>query len=320
MEIKVSVLLLTYNQEKYIAQAINSVLDQKVDFDFEILIGEDCSTDRTREIAKEFALNNPEKIKLVISDRNVGPVKNEKRLVEAAKGKYLAFLEGDDFWTDPLKLQKQTEFLEKNPDYGLVHGDVNHFYENAGNTQKSVNKLTGKKIPQGNVFDYLLKPDPLFIKTATAFFRKELVTRHFDYELALSSNWPLTDLPLWMDITYHSKAHYFDEVFATYRLLNESASRTASPIKKYNYFKGLYKIKQIYLTKYNCSDKIKNELEEDYYRNLMKMAFNLNDNALAEESITYLKEKNHMITSKERLMLLSTKNKLLRRAIQFIKT
>lgn len=315
----VSVLLLTYNHANSIKDAIESSVNQKANFLYEILIGDDCSTDTTLNIIKEYADKYPEKIKLISSTKNIGALKNEKRLIETSKGKYIAFLEGDDFWTDPLKLQKQVDFLESNPDYGLVHGDVNHYYENTGKTVFGVNKLDNIKIPVGFVFHELLKPNPLFIKTATSCFRKELLISHFSYDKAIQENWPLTDLPIWMDISFHSKVHYFDEVFATYRLLNESASRTSSPAKKYNYFKNLYKIKLIYLEKYNCNNKIKNELEEDYYRNLMKMAFLLNDNSLAKESYDFLKEKKLIISSKELLMLLSTKYYLLRQVIILFK-
>lgn len=315
----VSVLLLTYNHANSIKDAIESSVNQKANFLYEILIGDDCSTDTTLNIIKEYADKYPEKIKLISSAKNIGALKNEKRLIETSKGKYIAFLEGDDFWTDPLKLQKQVDFLESNPDYGLVHSDVNHYYENTGKTEFGVNKLDNIKIPVGFVFHELLKPNPLFIKTATSCFRKELLISHFSYDKAIQENWPLTDLPIWMDISFHSKVHYFDEVFATYRLLNESASRTSSPAKKYNYFKNLYKIKLIYVEKYNCNNKIKNELEEDYYRNLMKMAFLLNNNSLAKESYDFLKEKKLIISSKELLMLLSTKYYLLRQVIILFK-
>lgn len=316
----VSILLLTYNHKEFIGQAIDSVLEQKVNFDYEILIGDDCSTDGTCEIVDIYVKNYPNLIKTIRSKQNVGALRNEKRLMEDSIGKYIAFLEGDDFWVDPLKLQKQVNFLETNPDYGLVHADVDHYYENTGKTEKQVNKVNKIKIPQGNVFSDLLKPDPLFIKTATVCFRKELALKHFNYELAIKENWPLTDLPLWMDITYHSKTHYFDEVFATYRLLNESASRTQSPEKQTNYIKKLYALKLHYLKKYNCNDIMRSKLETDHFRNLIKMAFNLNDNTLAKESINALKEKGKQISMKEQIMFISTKNNSLRKFLKLMNT
>ena len=135
----VSLLLLTYNHSEFIAQAINSILEQKVNFDYEILIGDDCSSDGTCEIVDSYAKKYPNLIKTIRSEQNVGALRNEKRLMEASQGKYIAFLEGDDYWVDQFKLQKQVDFLEANPDYGLVHGDVNHYYQDSGKTLYKVN-------------------------------------------------------------------------------------------------------------------------------------------------------------------------------------
>ena len=316
---QISVILLTYNHEKYIAQAIESVLRQKTNFEVELIVGEDSSTDKTREIVRSYYNNHPARIILELAEKNRGVIQNEKECMKRSSGKYIAFLEGDDYWTDDLKLQKQFGFLEAHPDYGLVHGDVNHYHEATGKTDHQVNRTKGIKIPEGAIFHELLKPDPLFIKTATACFRKELVEKHFDYDLAIKENWPLTDLPLWMDISYRSKVHYMDEVLATYRLLNESASRTALPGKKYAYHKALYAIKQAYMKKYLCEDRIKRELEEEYYRGLIKIAFNLDDPQLAQEGINFLKNKRLRISRKERVMLLATKNKFLKAAIDLIR-
>ncbi|WP_316748966.1 glycosyltransferase [Pedobacter gandavensis] len=113
----VSISCLTYNHEKFIAEAIEGFLMQKTNFKFEVLIGEDCSTDGTRKIVDAYQKAHPEIIKLVTSAKNVGIKNNFNRIVDAAKGKYMAMCEGDDFWTDPYKLQKQIDFLESHPEY-----------------------------------------------------------------------------------------------------------------------------------------------------------------------------------------------------------
>ena len=117
--ILVSVCMITYNHEKYIAQAIDSVIMQKTNFDYEIVIGEDCSTDRTREIVLEYKTKHPDKIKLLLQEKNVGMMQNFIDTLKACSGKYIALLEGDDYWTDPNKLQEQVDFLEANPEYSM---------------------------------------------------------------------------------------------------------------------------------------------------------------------------------------------------------
>lgn len=118
-----SVRIATYQHAGFIAQCLDRVLAQQTNFPFEILIGEDCSTDGTRDIVFDYADRYPEKIRVITADMNVGIKANGQRLREACRGKYIALLEGDDYWTDPMKLQKQVDFLESNPDYVLCYHD-----------------------------------------------------------------------------------------------------------------------------------------------------------------------------------------------------
>jgi glycosyltransferase involved in cell wall biosynthesis len=116
----VSIVTITYNHEPWIPMAIEGVLMQKVSFPIEYIIAEDCSTDGTRKICEQYAQKYPDIIKLLPSDKNYGAVENEHRAFVAAKGKYIATCEGDDYWTDPLKLQKQVDFLEAHSDYSVT--------------------------------------------------------------------------------------------------------------------------------------------------------------------------------------------------------
>jgi len=124
MQPLVSVRVITYNHVRYIARCIEGLLMQKTDFPFEIIIGEDCSTDGTREIVQEYQTLFPDLIHLITSEQNVGAFNNSIRVSEACRGKYHAFCEGDDFWIDPLKLQRQADFLESHPDYSMCFHDV----------------------------------------------------------------------------------------------------------------------------------------------------------------------------------------------------
>ena len=124
----VSVKMITYNHAPYIAQAIEGVLQQKTNFPFELVIGEDCSTDGTREIVFEYQEKYPDIIRVITSDKNVGMKKNGYRTTKACRGKYVAFCEGDDYWHHPDKLQKQVDYLESHPECGMVFTDFNvHF-------------------------------------------------------------------------------------------------------------------------------------------------------------------------------------------------
>ena len=110
----VSVDMVTYNQESYIRQAIEGVMMQKTDFEFELVIGDDCSNDQTREICFEYQRKYPDKIRVLWSDENLFKYGgNAKRTLARCRGEYVAFCEGDDYWTDPLKLQKQVDLIRK---------------------------------------------------------------------------------------------------------------------------------------------------------------------------------------------------------------
>lgn len=121
-EIMVSVIVLTYNHEKYIRQALDSILMQKVDFKYEILVGDDCSTDETPSILLEYQNKYPDIFCARLRQKNIGATKNAYELHMDAKGKYIANLDGDDYWTDEDKLFLQVSFLESNNEFvGCSH-------------------------------------------------------------------------------------------------------------------------------------------------------------------------------------------------------
>jgi glycosyltransferase involved in cell wall biosynthesis len=121
----VSVCMTTYNQAPYISEAIESVLCQETSFPFELVIGEDCSTDKTLEICRQYQTRYPEVIKLHPRHPNLGFAKNLALTWAECKGQYIAILEGDDLWCSPSKLQEQVDFLQANPDYSMCYTKTN---------------------------------------------------------------------------------------------------------------------------------------------------------------------------------------------------
>lgn len=121
---KLSVVMITYNHEKYIEQAVRGALMQETDFEYEIIIGEDCSTDRTREVLIELQKQYPDKIKLVLNPDNLGMISNSVNVLNMAQGQYIALLEGDDYWISPYKLQRQVDYLEAHPDCKICTHDA----------------------------------------------------------------------------------------------------------------------------------------------------------------------------------------------------
>lgn len=299
----VSIILITYNHEKYISKAIESILQQKTTFDTELLIGEDCSTDNTREITKEYQKRNPEKIKLITSTKNVGFIQNELRVLKNCKGKYIAFCEGDDYWTDPYKLQKQVDFLEQNPDYGLVHGDVNIYNQETGSLQKAINKTANITIPSGKIFEFLMSPSHA-IKTMTVCLRKDILEKYYLSNLEIQQKkWFLIDISIWLTFALHSKIKYMDEVFATYRLLPESMSRSKNPQKLYQFHQKIFNIRFYFLGQKKVSKKTEKKIMLSYNKSLFYDGYNLKDKIIFKQGMQGLQNLNYKWSIKDRIFI-----------------
>ena len=172
----IDVITITYLHEKYIIECLNSVAQQKTSFQINHYVYNDNSPDNSDSLLKTFESSN-ENYNLVYlkNQENAGAVNNLKKALENSQSKYIAILEGDDYWNDPLKLQKQVDFLESNLDYGLVHTNLNHFNEK---TKEYINNINiDLKILSGDIFDFLLKPSHA-IKTMTVFFRRDLFEKY----------------------------------------------------------------------------------------------------------------------------------------------
>jgi glycosyltransferase involved in cell wall biosynthesis len=134
----ISVLVCTYNQEKYLAQALDSVLMQQCDEPFEILIGDDCSTDSTSQIADDYQSRFPEIIRVIRPEKNKGASQNIVRLVNEAKGEYLSICDGDDYWLCEEILQKQIGIFRTAPSVGMVCAKAKRFIQSKGNYEGSL--------------------------------------------------------------------------------------------------------------------------------------------------------------------------------------
>lgn len=233
----VSVFMPVYNHEPYLHEAVESVVSQETEFAFEVLIGEDFSSDRSREIALSIQQHYPHLIRLITSDTNVGIAQNKRRLVAASRGKFIAYCEGDDYWRDPGKLQRQVEFLKANPDHGAVHTDFDHIIDQSGRwaCRSSLNSVRSVSVPTGDIFRVLLCGN--FIQTCTFCARADLVKASLESTLPIDS-YPVGDWPQCLYIAANSKIGYIDLPTAVYRrtpgsIMNSSAQRRLEIARAY---------------------------------------------------------------------------------------
>lgn len=225
----VSIAILAYNHELFIAEAIEGALMQETSFPYKIVIAEDCSTDKTREIVLKYQKKYPEKITLILQNKNVGSKQNNIDILSNLDGKYIATCEGDDYWTDPLKLQKQVDFLEQNHHY-IAASHHRYINENGNLTKEESNK---------NIF------------TQCLVFRNVLKPSDYDY-LSTVFN---ADSFLKLILEIKGQIEFMDFYGAVYRYNALGAYSSLSKLEKYK--RGLDSLNKmkIYLNKFEKNAK-----------------------------------------------------------------
>lgn len=214
----VTIRCITYNHEPYIRQCLEGFVMQKTNFRFEAIVHDDASTDGTADIIREYAEKYPDIIKPIYETENQYSKHDGslRKIMDAhTHGKYVAMCEGDDYWTDPLKLQKQVDFLEGNPEYSMCFTDCYHYIQISG--KKEYKPYTKKTIV--TLIDLLYKRN--MVNTLTSLFKRELLQ---GYTEIYNPKWPMGDYPLWIWMSYQGPIHRIKEITAVYRILQVSAS------------------------------------------------------------------------------------------------
>ncbi len=299
--------MVTYNHGKYISQTLSSVLMQKVNFNYEIVIGEDFSTDNTRAIVKSYAKKYPDKINLILHKKNIGMVSNYFATYEACTGKYIAYCDGDDYWTDPNKLQKQVNFLETNPDYGLVHCNFDKLFNKTGkiirNAQKNSKLISSSKI---DTFNGLLI-NQYQVATLTVLARAELLNKALNNSNI--SEYMMLDLPMWLEMAQLTKFHYIRESVGVYRKVHGSASNDRSTYRAF--VESGRRIRLDFANKYSASIELKNQLQRAYLKSLLLDAFYSKDQKLGTQYYNNMLKYDLKLNPFEKLIYLSINNKIL---------
>lgn len=277
--IKVSICCVTYNHLPYIERCLEGFVSQKTDFPFEILVHDDASTDGTTQIVKEFENSHPHLFRNVYQTVNQFQIQNTLAniLFRNAKGDYIALCEGDDYWTDPFKLQKQVDFLENNPEFILTSGNVIDIIE-------PNKEVVHHPIVEGEFsFDELVKKS--YVSTLTAVFRNISFPADFwNYVSRIHAG----DYPLYFMLLQHGKLKVFPDIFGCYRRhsqgvfsqksfieSHELAIQSNKIIIEYHKLKG-WKYKALYASigrsNYYC---LENALEIGHKANIKKYLLGL---------------------------------------------
>jgi hypothetical protein len=245
----VSVLVVTYNHERYLAEAIEGVVRQETSFAVELLIGEDCSTDGTRKVALDYQKRFPEVIRVITSAYNVGGGKNLERLITGARGKYIAYCDGDDWWHRSDKLQRQVAVLEEDDAIILTCSSYRVLEEDGSITCDNHNpSVLGMR--EWLVYDELVTGQ-VTVATLTACARREAMVRTFLSSPACR-DWslPFGDLQLWLELSRQGRIRYVNEPLASYRQTRESASRSRDFRKLQSFSMNGFEVRDRFLARF----------------------------------------------------------------------
>jgi glycosyltransferase involved in cell wall biosynthesis len=244
----VSVNLITYNHAPYIRECLDSLLMQQTSFPYEVVIGEDESTDGTREICIEYAEKYPDRIVLILRSQSEPGreaflsqgVYNYVETTKKCRGKYNALCDGDDTWTDPLKLQKQFDIMEADPKLSLVHSNYDKLDESSGcrikNAGSKYRPKQGMTVSRPELLDVLQRS--YAIAASTAFLRTKDALEIFENNQELFRKCPMGDTTTWCELVHYGLFCFQNESLCLYRILPESDSNSRSAARRFKFING----------------------------------------------------------------------------------
>lgn len=232
----ISVLVCTYNQEKYLAQALDSILMQKCDEPFEILVGDDCSTDNTGKIADEYQLRYPTIVRVVRPEKNGGASYNIIGLVNCAKGEYLSICDGDDYWLRNDVLQKQLDIFRSMPDVGMVCAKAKCYIQTIGEYEGTLGYAGAEDLAT-------MLRDNRDVAAPTIAFRRDLMLRCIAESQWYIDNNYFYDSVMAYWFAYNSTIKFIDEEVSAYRVLANSACHTDDLSKRAEYERRYFAVK-----------------------------------------------------------------------------
>ncbi len=304
----VSVKMLAYNHAPFVARAIEGVLGQRTRYPFELVIGEDRSTDGTREIVLSYQRRHPAVIRVITSEQNVGMKQNAMRTLQACRGKYVAYCEGDDHWHHPEKLEKQALWLEQHHACGLVYSSYDVYHPASG--KRITDFIAHRKWDEpdqagiSEIVDGTSRP-----LTCTVMVRRAIVDRVIkaDAYLHQSGHFLMGDTQLWAEVAAESRLQFLPESLATHIITEESATRSRDLGKELRFALSGAEVLLYLSRKHNLPRRVRERHEACVRAAALRLAFHLRDGGLAESARAGVLE----LALRERLLYYGTRNMLL---------
>ncbi len=280
--LKLSVAVITYNQEKYISKTLNEILNQKTEFSYNIVIGEDSSKDFTAQICDDFQKKNADTITVIHNEKNLGVTKNFYNVIKNCTGEYLMVCAGDDYWLQD-KIQFQIDFMENNAEIDFIYGKVIGINHN----DEKINFSWGKQL---NNFNDIFSNEAA-IPPVTMCVRKSVMDEYLNDVNPESSNWKMEDYPFYLWIFKNKKTAFIDKYFAAYRVLENSISHSSDAQKEIQFHKYVKDVRESYIEKYALGSSYSFKAQEIFVRNKMGIAVSHRNKKIFEEAFRELKKK-----------------------------
>ena len=249
---KISVAIITYNQQDTIAQTLDSILCQQGDFELEVVIGEDCSTDNTWAMCHEYAERYPEQVMLLENTHNLGIMANFARVMKACTGDYVGICAGDDYWCDEKKLQKQLDYLTAHPECGVCTTGGYRYLVRRDEMVLGIAPL--QPIEDGDVSKHYFSesyPGGVYAMPLSMVFKRELL-QYIDFDVFVDRGFPVEDYPMQAIMAMHTKWGHIDDLTVVYRVYTESATFISYDHPKYmQYHHGLMEIRRYLRDKFD---------------------------------------------------------------------
>lgn len=308
--IDLSVHLITYNNEKYIEDTLQSILKQKVDFNYEIVVGDDCSTDDTLKIVNTYQSMFPHLFKVEKNKQKLGILGNFKATLERCQGEFIFDIAGDDLLKKENSLQKMVDVLKSDASLGFVDSGVDFLYEK----NKIIKPFKNKEVIQANREEY---KKHLFLGKLTPIgicFRKKHLNEFVDFDTYLNMNLTIEDYPILVDLAMNTSFTTINESLHIYRVHDYSYSHKKSFESHFflkNQMKNLF---DFFNKKYNYDSSINEKFNNDYYKELLFLAGYFEKKEIGVESFKKLKSK----SIKDYIHFAASQNKLIRKLVSIL--
>jgi len=285
--IELSVVLITYNSEDYIAETLESLLKQKCTFDFEIVVGDDGSTDKTFEIIQSYKHKYPEIFNIQKNNINLGILGNFKSTISRCKGTYVFNFDGDDVVKSEHAFQKLVDVFRMKPHLGFVDSGYDKYFESQNLTKPYVNKYT-IRATKSEYKDYIFLGRIIPIGIC---FNRALLLKYVDFNTYLNKKITIEDYPTLVDMAANCDFDRVDESLFTYRIHEKSYSYNVGFERYFFQRKQMLDLFNYFKSKYNFNETLSNIYEQKYYKTLLHLAGSYEKKDLGKEVFSKIETK-----------------------------